>query len=591
MRKHPVRKFIGLTVLYAVIIVGIFVLQFKTESVLQKTIGAMRVSLAQTQTESEELRLKNQLQVSYRGLVFTANENTPAIVADSAENGNTHELVLASFAETPLAIQFNFNDGSKLIFALSDETENALLLISATPSAGYDTMYVPYKITNLRVQERTANRTILTAKNSKGLSYSLSAPQMDEQYLILNAHEGVATYSSYDPAKHFEYSAVADLSLTDSATYETNVKQLRAALVTSMNSILGTSAADNLTENEVVAYVAEMAATNRYNLALDSVPDSFKKGNRRTYISAPYFDNLAVMDRSLNVQTELYRSQVQTALSSGSLDVFTVPGIEDYMLRQKHQAEIKNLAAMPALQAKAFEPTIPQAAGIINVYTSLYSKDSSLASLLEPIIENCTQSIAHKTKLQDGIITITENEVPLSVEQNVKTGYALIQLGKLTGKTDFANTGRLLVNQQLSHLEDMRLQTLAEIYPVLVRDNTFYPHTEVLGYYGASPVWAWTCATSLDYSIKAQGIVNINIDFPQNFTHYLIIKGVPTFHARIEIQSQMFRSDPRFETYNSSGYVYEANTKSLYLKSRHKSKAELVRLFCDPADNFAKAGR
>ena len=64
-------------------------------------------------------------------------------------------------------------------------------------------------------------------------------------------------------------------------------------------------------------------------------------------------------------------------------------------------------------------------------------------------------------------------------------------------------------------------------------------------------------------------------------THYMIINGVPNFHGKIEIQGQMFRTDPRFETYNSSGYVYQTNSSALLIKSRHKSKMELIRLFFD----------
>ena len=39
-----------------------------------------------------------------------------------------------------------------------------------------------------------------------------------------------------------------------------------------------------------------------------------------------------------------------------------------------------------------------------------------------------------------------------------------------------------------------------------------------------------------------------------------------------------FRTDPRFETYNSSGYVYKKSSETLLLKSRHKSQVEKVRL-------------
>ena len=114
MRKHPVRKFLGLTVLYAVVIVGIFVLQFKTESVFTKTFGELRVSMAQTETKTQETVLKNQLQANFKGLTFVANSNTPATVSNSAEEGSSTNLVLASWKE----LNPNFEDQLNLIYEL-----------------------------------------------------------------------------------------------------------------------------------------------------------------------------------------------------------------------------------------------------------------------------------------------------------------------------------------------------------------------------------------------------------------------------------------------------------------------------------------
>lgn len=63
---------------------------------------------------------------------------------------------------------------------------------------------------------------------------------------------------------------------------------------------------------------------------------------------------------------------------------------------------------------------------------------------------------------------------------------------------------------------------------------------------------------------------------PQSYTHYLIINGIQEFKT-IYIYDMAFRSDWRFETYNSSGYVYQKNTKTLLLKSRHRSQSETIR--------------
>lgn len=40
-----------------------------------------------------------------------------------------------------------------------------------------------------------------------------------------------------------------------------------------------------------------------------------------------------------------------------------------------------------------------------------------------------------------------------------------------------------------------------------------------------------------------------------------------------------FRADPRFESYNSSGYRYNAETETLYLKMRHKQEYEDIVIY------------
>ena len=48
MLKKPIRKFLGLFVLYAVFIVGIFVVQFRSDSIIRKNIRGLRVTLSET---------------------------------------------------------------------------------------------------------------------------------------------------------------------------------------------------------------------------------------------------------------------------------------------------------------------------------------------------------------------------------------------------------------------------------------------------------------------------------------------------------------------------------------------------------------
>ena len=58
----------------------------------------------------------------------------------------------------------------------------------------------------------------------------------------------------------------------------------------------------------------------------------------------------------------------------------------------------------------------------------------------------------------------------------------------------------------------------------------------------------------------------------------MIIRGIRPFY-RIQIHEIDFRTDPRFEMYNSSGYVYDERTRTLLLKMKHKKDDEDIVFF------------
>ncbi|MBP5753598.1 MAG: hypothetical protein J6W60_12210 [Treponema sp.] len=344
MRRHPIRKFVGLTVLYAALIVGIFVLQFKTESVINRVFGDLRISLAQTQGDQNLMKLKNQFQVSYRGLNLVAGEGSPVKGFNSASPDAVMDLVLDNFTETKNSLQLNFAGGSSITFTVSDEAPGGALHIYASAGSGLDTISVPYRNAPTHtVEELSAGRVIL---NSKEALLALPAAEVDSERIYFTVDNPLASYAVYDPSRKFEFVAVAGMPMTDVQSYNTSIKQFRDTLVTRFTQTAGGSQAEDLSEKDVVAFVAEMASRNQYNEGLDLVPDSFKRSNRRTYVSAPYFDNLVNMDKTLSLELERFNSMVQTAINSGNLDIYTVDGICDYMLREKNSGSVLSIRGL-----------------------------------------------------------------------------------------------------------------------------------------------------------------------------------------------------------------------------------------------------
>ena len=166
----------------------------------------------------------------------------------------------------------------------------------------------------------------------------------------------------------------------------------------------------------------------------------------------------------------------------------------------------------------------------------------------------------------------------LSVLAAVSIGDSFIQYGIASSNANIEKCGYLIVNSYISDLAGLDLRTMCEIYPLVVHDNSYYPHFEKVRVLNGNTVWAWTIAQSIKLTQDENSTLYIDIDFPLGLTHYVILAGINPFR-RIQIYNMDFRTDPQFEIYNSSGYVYRSAMRALLLKSRHKSQHEIVKLF------------
>ncbi|MCI6179121.1 MAG: hypothetical protein MR662_01320, partial [Treponema porcinum] len=314
----------------------------------------------------------------------------------------------------------------------------------------------------------------------------------------------------------------------------------------------------------------------RYNEAVDAVPQSFKKSTSRTYLSAPFFNNLSVTSESLFRQMQSYSDMIQAAAETGTYDVFTVKNLADYMCMHPGSSAIHKLLQSTA-ESELEGITVLQASGILSVYADLYEKNSELAAMLSGAAGKCISKIENSCSFDDSRITIAEKGTLLSVINAAGAGDALLRYGKITGNADYAAGGRLILHSYLKDSASFDLRTLSELYPAVVHTNMYYPHYEIMAFDNGQAVWAWTCANNISYENDNAGAITLAIDFPLSYTHYVIISGIQQFKT-IYIYNMAFRSDYRFETYNSSGYVYRQDRSTLLLKSRHRSEIETIRL-------------
>ncbi|MBO4731343.1 MAG: hypothetical protein J5597_00860, partial [Spirochaetaceae bacterium] len=229
------------------------------------------------------------------------------------------------------------------------------------------------------------------------------------------------------------------------------------------------------------------------------------------------------------------------------------------------------LFSLPALN-DVQTPTIAQMTGILNAYTDLFPLSKETAEKINPVIDNMLQYLLTLFSTDDETLVLSTEEGESSVSETCKLAVALIRYAKLVSNHDVEATGYLLANSALKAIPK-ETSVLSDLYPVLV-ENDYYPHFTVLSQ-GTTNITAWTCSPNVTLEKQGTNQLVLSTTFTVGDSHYLIITGLKAFNY-IEIYGLNYRSDKRFESYNSAGYVYDKPSQTLFLKMRHKSETEKI---------------
>ncbi|MBQ1198550.1 MAG: hypothetical protein IIX47_08130 [Spirochaetaceae bacterium] len=566
MTRHPIRKFFGLFVLYSFIILGIFALQFRSQSIFSKNFAQLRLTLTQNKDESKENPFLDTFYIAYKGMTLFTDEESKSIL--TYKNGNQTSLVFTDWKEIDEnSFELLFSENVSLHCKISGEKHDSLNISVNLPSTAKE-ISIPYKLAkSYTVTESNSKRMLLKSSNTQT---ALKAPEIRESEIILLASNKTLSYADYIPITRFTFDTILENPLAQVDSYMQTKKNIKNASVNNF-----TSSSDVLTEQVVNAYLAELTPRGKYLDAIAQVPQSFREGTRRTYISAPYLNNLVNMNNSLVMQLENLDYKMNFALEKNDLSIFETDNLGEFLLTRKSSVA-SQLLQLPSKQ-EVFEPTTKQASGILNTYSVLKSQNSEMADILLPVLDKSLEIVESACYTENDMLFITSNNEKLDNLQSIRIGKTLVNYGSITKNTTVQAGGYMLINSQIPAIENLDLRTTGEIYAILEEDSTFYPHMNFVNKENGTTSWAWTVAQSISYSKDEEGTITLATKFPQGATHYMILNNIEPFKS-IEIYGMKFRTDPRFETYNSSGYVYNARTKTLFLKYRHKAETEIVRL-------------
>ena len=569
MNIRIIRKAISLLIVDVIIIIGIFVLQFRTDSSIIEKIGNLQLTFSQTEDAEKGMIPQNKFRLTYNGINFYFDNQNPVTAVKSDET--KLPLTLVSWQKNDdLSYTLNFTDDVKVTFKLDSIEENASLFVDSEIPAQINSIFLPFNYSsNIKVQQQENNSLVL---NNKKDSWELEADSVESGLFALSNQKSQGFYSIYQEEKKFTFDLLNDSPLADLSLFQKNIAALKTNLISSYKSNTNNA---NISEQVIVSYIAAQAEKGNYSVAIEEIPSNMKKSSQRTYLSAPYLNTLSDMNELLEKSISDYESKISANVNADSLDIFTIHNISNYMVVHSKPNDVKSLLENTS-KKDLTNASISQVSGILQVYVNLVDLMPSYAKILEPILPSCIEKITQACSYDNGKLTISENGTFLSVMQAVEIGFAVMRYGIQINNDSLQNAGYVLVNSYLSENSSFDLRTLANLYPIIAYDNWYYPHLQIINKNSDDLMWAWTCARTISYDKESDDILNLTIDFPEGYTHYVIIKGLPHF-STIYIYDMAFRTDPRFETYNSSGYVYKQKSKTLLLKSRHKTRKENIR--------------
>lgn len=566
MTRHPIRKFFGLFVLYSLIILGIFALQFRSQSIFSKNFSQLRLTLTKNKDETQNIPYSDKFYIAYKGMTIFSDEENKSILTYS--NGNQVPLVFSDWKEIDEnSFELLFSENVSLLCKVSGEKKENLNISAKLPTKT-KAISIPYKFSkSYTVTDSSAKKMLLKSNNTQT---ALRAPEIQENKIVLWNTNNSLSYADYIPVTRFTFDSILENPLALLDSYMQTKKNIKNASVN-----LFASSLDSLTEQAANAYMAEMTPKGKYLDSIAQIPQSFKEGTRRTYISAPYLNNLVNMNNSLVMQLENLDYKVTFALEKKDLSIFETENLAQFLLTRK--STIANQVLQLPATLESFEPTTEQASGILNTYASLKIEYPEMADLLIPVLDKSLEIVETACFTENDLLFVSSNNEKLNNLQSIRIGKSLVNYGSVVKNTTIQAGGYMLINSQIPTVENLDLRTTGEIYAILEEDSTFYPHMNFIHKENGVTTWAWTVAQSITYSKDEEGTISFATKFPQGATHYMILNNIEPFKS-IEIYGMKFRTDPRFETYNSSGYVYNARTKTLFLKYRHKSETEIVRL-------------
>ncbi|MEL3905441.1 MAG: hypothetical protein P1P65_00175 [Treponema sp.] len=602
--KHTIGRIAGYTVLYLCVILGIFILQFTKGKTFSVTVGAVTVTGRQERTEAGEEIPLLPIHIVSNGLDLYISEQNP-VYAIRTEDKNTVALAVRGYSIQESGFSIQCSEDVMLSFFSEDQGEFDTLRIEAALPEHITQVLLPWKITQNAAIERDGGKIFVRSGKKQytltgSFHFNAEIPGTPEQqevpHLVLGKMQPVAYYKTYLPFQGLDITAIPAMAEASAETYSQMVERFTAAVINAGKQALSSK---KINEKMIAAYMAEMGRQNMFSAALEAVPAKLLAKDMKTYLTNPFYNNLQQTHTGLVSADTKQRELYAGLLKAHDVQIFEHEGLIPFLIDRGSKNSIQDTLSL----IETADPaglTARQAAGVLSVWLDYSRLFPDKKGVSDDILAACEKKLEKALVLIDGGLYLSNDGAYIDTADSLMTAQILLRYGALRSAV-WQAAARMMISSLLRYAgefavlpagftitgrdtaqvgliaDDSRMLDAGMLYPLVLPDNSWYPHAQSLAVQAEPGIWAWTCAQEIKVLENTAKTLTLRIRFPEGASHYLTLHGIRPFY-RIELYGIPFRSDARFEMYNSSGYAYNANSKVLYLKMRHKSEYEIIKL-------------
>lgn len=594
--KHITRKIITLLVVFTFVIIGIFIIQFKSGKNFSVTFGAVFVTGRYNINEGENVPLLP-VQITANGISFFVSEKDSIIATDKYK---TYNLKITKYTSTEKSFTIHCTYNAEITFSYDKLGDIEVLTVSALVPENFSTLSLPWKITGNARFEIQNNKSLIVY-NKKNFEFDgnfgfndigIVDTKIEQPRLTFSKLEYTATYKNHIQTNAFDIKLVSDMQGSSESDYNNAKDKFSTQALSILSEQINKN---NYNEKVVVAYISEMARRNMYLTALENVPARVLPKKDRSELSLPFYGNIIELYENILQKENNQRQNLSKLISEKSTSIFDFENVIAFLVDHNSTILISDLPTILDV-ADLSKLTLSQAIGIIESYLDYTEYFGESENFLEKNLITCFREITNSFFVLDGNLyskqiiddksfidtSLTLRLVRLLLRLENQQNWKNVAYKLYTSVCDLIGIDGSLVKtynvetengKQVLLVNDEYVFSASEVYPMLI-ENNWYPSAKSL-HMAKKGCWVYGAFKNINIQKSTSNYLKFTVEGIKGGSEYLILRNIHNL-KNIVIYGLDYKSDPRFETYNSAGYVYNKATATLYLKLKHKKDVEEI---------------